>query len=186
MRIAGDTDDLGLIAHPTASGGHVLIIPAWTPSVLGSGRGLDLLFPAEQLEQQRNGHRHWLEASEDDLEAWRIRRGGPPRFGVDFGEGTLPAEAKLDEFVDSSKGCFLGQEAVAKVANLGHPRGVFVGFSAPVKLAPGDPLFADGHESGRVTGVAPDDDRFAVLARIRWEARGRSLETAAGDQLDPL
>src|SRR5256714_7347757 len=80
VQIVGRTDDLGLIAHPTASGGHVLIIPAWTPSVLGSGRGLDLLFPAEQLEQQRNGHRHWLEASEDDLAPWRLRTVGPPRF----------------------------------------------------------------------------------------------------------
>ncbi len=42
-------------------------------------------------------------------------------MGVDFEEGALPAEAGLDDTIDVTKGCFLGQESVAKIRNLGHP-----------------------------------------------------------------
>jgi folate-binding protein YgfZ len=185
VEIVDRTADYGLLAHPTASGGHVVMLPAWTPSVAGYGHGLDLLFPADQLEQRRRGHGHWLEADEADLEVWRIRRGAP-RFGVDFGEDTLPGEARLDELVDRTKGCFLGQEVVAKVANLGHPPRLFVSFTSGIGLVPGDPVLSDGREAGRVTSVAPEGDGFAVIARIRWDAAGgRSLETAAGDVLNP-
>ena len=44
-----------------------------------------------------------------------------PRMGVDFEPGALPAEAGLERAIDLEKGCFLGQESVAKVRNLGHP-----------------------------------------------------------------
>jgi tRNA-modifying protein YgfZ len=126
----------------------------------------------------------YTEAREPDVEVWRVRR-GVPRYGVDFGEDTVAAEARWDELVDRTKGCFLGQEAVAKVANLGHPPRLFTSFSASVALEPGDPVFADGQEAGRVTSVAPDADVFAVIARIRWDARTTPLRTAAGDPLSP-
>ena len=51
---------------------------------------------------------------------WRILR-GDPRMGPDFDEGALPSEAGLDATIDATKGCFLGQESVAKIRNLGHP-----------------------------------------------------------------
>ena len=54
------------------------------------------------------------------FEIWRIGR-GDPRMGVDFEAGALPAEAGLERLIDVTKGCFLGQESVAKVRNLGHP-----------------------------------------------------------------
>ena len=42
-------------------------------------------------------------------------------YGPDFGPDALPAEAGLEHTIDLTKGCFLGQESVAKVRNLGHP-----------------------------------------------------------------
>src|SRR5207244_4362831 len=57
------------------------------------------------------------EASPQDAEVYRIRR-GVPRFGIDFGDDALPSEVGWESLVDTTKGCFLGQESVAKVRNL--------------------------------------------------------------------
>jgi tRNA-modifying protein YgfZ len=176
------TPDLGLFALP-GRGSLPGDSPGFRPSVLGEG--IDALAKGESIEQMRAMLRRELtEAAEEAAEVVRIRR-GIPRFGVDFGEEALPSEAGLDQHIDRTKGCFLGQEAVAKVANLGHPPRVVVPFSVGVAPRPGDPVLADGREAGRVTAVAPDKDAFAILARITWDARDRPLRTAAGDPLIP-
>ena len=170
------TTDHALLAFPTA-GGHVLTVEAWMPSVLGSGS--DQLIPSGDLDEWKGRNHRWLEASDEDLEAWRIRR-GIPRFGVDLGDDALPAEAGWDALVDQGKGCFLGQEAVARVRNLGHPTRLVVRLLANAAPRPGEEVLADGEEGGRITGVAPDGDRYAVMARIKWGARDAKLRTPDG------
>ena len=122
------------------------------------------------------------EAGQGDLEAWRILS-GHPRFGVDFGQGSVPAEAGLDAVVDATKGCFLGQEAVAKVRNLGHPPWVVVALRAEVPVQPGQPVMAGDQQAGHVTSVAPAGSEWALLARVRWEHRDAALGTADGEPL---
>ncbi len=53
---------------------------------------------------------------------------GSPMFHVDFGPDSLPPETGLqDQAVSFNKGCYLGQEVVARIRSLGHPRRVLVG-----------------------------------------------------------
>jgi folate-binding protein YgfZ len=53
---------------------------------------------------------------------------GSPIFHIDFGHDSLPAETGvLDEAVSFTKGCYLGQEIVARMKSLGHPKRVLVG-----------------------------------------------------------
>lgn len=53
---------------------------------------------------------------------------GSPIFHIDFGQDSLPAETGvLDEAVSFTKGCYLGQEIVARMKSLGHPKRVLVG-----------------------------------------------------------
>jgi hypothetical protein len=59
-----------------------------------------------------------------------------------------------------------------------------MGFTSEAELVPGDPVLADGQEAGRVTSVTPGTDWFAGIARVKWDARGGPLETAAGDVLN--
>ena len=55
------------------------------------------------------------------VETWRIRS-GRPRFPVDLTTESFPAEDPAAEAaIDTTKGCFLGQESVAKTATFGHP-----------------------------------------------------------------
>ncbi len=53
---------------------------------------------------------------------------GSPLYNVDFGPDSLPAETGiLDQVVSFKKGCYIGQEIVARMHNLGHPKRVLVG-----------------------------------------------------------
>jgi folate-binding Fe-S cluster repair protein YgfZ len=87
----------------------------------------------------------------------------------------------LESLIGFRKGCFLGQEAVAKVRNLGHPPHVVLAATAPGEVGAGDVVLADGTESGLVTSATPiPDGRMAVIVRVRWAARGSDLRTPAG------
>jgi folate-binding protein YgfZ len=81
---------------------------------------------------------------------------GIPRFGADFGPDNFPQETGIEEAVSYTKGCYLGQEVVARI----HYRGgvqkllrglVFEGEAVP---KPGTPLAFEGREAGAVTTVA--------------------------------
>jgi folate-binding protein YgfZ len=113
-----------------------------------------------------------------------VRR-GVARFPVDVDEDSLPAEAGLEPAIDLAKGCFLGQESVAKVRNLGHPPRVVLALRAEGPVGPGEPVVTGGREVGRVTSAAPAPDGMALLARVRWEARSEALTTVAGEPLRP-
>jgi folate-binding protein YgfZ len=58
------------------------------------------------------------------LAAWEIARveAGRPEWGVDIDENTIPQEANLDEMdaISYTKGCYIGQEVVARVHFRGH------------------------------------------------------------------
>jgi folate-binding protein YgfZ len=123
-----------------------------------------------------------VEASAEAGEVWRIRR-GVPRFPTDLDEESLPAEAGLEYLIDFTKGCFLGQEAVAKVRNLGHPPRAVLALRAAVPARSGEPVLADGRDVGAVSSAARSGQGFAVLARVRWDARTRPLTTASGGEL---
>ncbi|MDP9242888.1 MAG: hypothetical protein M3O84_06910 [Actinomycetota bacterium] len=161
-------------------------VRAFSPSVLGPGVGLiaerrsaaavaDAL--AGSLARTEAG------APEEALERWRISL-GIPRFGVDFREGALPAEAGLEGSIDFTKGCFLGQESVAKVRNLGHPPRVLLPLRASAPVAAGDAVLAGDANVGAVTSSAISPDGTFLLALVRWEARNDALTATGGTQLE--
>jgi folate-binding protein YgfZ len=156
------------------------------PSILGGG--FDLLAvrgPSEHraVEALRSARTPVGEAA---VRAWEIRR-GIPRFPDDFGRDALPAEGNLGApIIDEAKGCFLGQESVAKVRNLGHPPHVILPLRADGGMAIGDVVLAGDAECGTVTAATPLPVRgFAALARVRWSARGGPLVTRSGVVLVP-
>jgi folate-binding protein YgfZ len=93
-------------------------------------------------------------------------------MGADFDDRSLPAEAGLDDAIDYGKGCFLGQEAVAKVRNLGHPARVLRHVRVPGSATAGDPIFADGAAVGELTSATHEDGSTVAIARVRWNAEG--------------
>ena len=145
--------------------------------------GFELILPAEQFDAL------WARAVEAGatpagLEAWEIARveAGRPEWGLDIDDTTIPQEANFDELhaISYTKGCYVGQETVARVHFRGHVnkhlRGVLsAGLDAP-------PAGATLHDAA---GLQVGDVRTAVrsprlggiaLAMIRREvAPGAAL-----------
>ena len=121
-----------------------------------------------------------VEVRAEDAEVWRIRR-GVARFGPDLTPDSLPHEVELGESIAFGKGCFLGQEAVAKVRNLGHPPFVLLAGTADA-AAPGDAVSTGDSEAGVVTSAAPDaPGGLAVIARVRWAQKDQALRVQGGE-----
>lgn len=112
------------------------------------------------------GERPPLETgTETDLERLRVSA-GEPRWGVDVDEDTIPHESGLvPASVDFTKGCFLGQELVARIDSRGGntPRHLRL-LESDSGLDRGDVVVADGNEVGRVTS-AGDGRALAMLKR---------------------
>lgn len=183
VRLEDRTADLRLVALPAEPPPAVRPPPGWRPyrpSCLGGGLDLvgDAGAPPPPIPEG------WVRASLDDLETWRIER-GLPRFPADLGPTSLPHEAGLDGSIAYAKGCFLGQEAAARVRNLGHPPFVVLALRADGPAAPGEAVMGDGRAVGEVTSAVPLGEGTALLARVRWAARGLPLSTASGVRLFP-
>jgi len=150
----------------------------WSPSPLGVGAGL-VVGAGEPARRLRAALAADLtEASPEAIEWWRVRR-GLPRMGVDFGTDALPAEAGLESAIDLTKGCFLGQESVAKVRNLGHPSRAILSVRSDAPMEVGSPVHSGEVVVGEVTSVAPDAVTHAIV-RVRWDAAATPLSTPRG------
>lgn len=152
------------------------------PSIFGLG--MDLVYPAREAWKVDRMllKKNLVEASAVAVDAWRIRR-GVARFPVDLDEGSIPAEAGLEALVDFTKGCFLGQESVAKVRNLGHPSRILLVLRADGPVTAGETVVAGGEKVGVVTSATLLGGTPTLLARVSWAARDAALETAAGVRL---
>ncbi|MCA1814263.1 MAG: hypothetical protein LC624_10005 [Halobacteriales archaeon] len=115
------------------------------------------------------------------VEGARVRA-GIPRFGSECTEDSLPGEAGLDAPITYTKGCFVGQEVVARIKNLGHVNKLCVQLASQAPLQAGDALHADGTEVGKVTSVALGPGVPAALAVVRREHAqpGTALEAPGG------
>ena len=108
------------------------------------------------------------------IAAWR------PRFGTEVDDRTIPHELDwLRSAVHLSKGCYRGQETVAKVHNLGHPprRLVMLHLDGSDALlpGPGSPVLLEGAAVGTVTSSA----RHHELGPIALAIIKRSVDQAA-------
>lgn len=112
---------------------------------------------------------------------------GEPLFGTDMDSTTIPLEAGLGHAIDFTKGCFPGQEVVARIENLGHPANALVGIRGSA-LGVGDVLFSGEKKIGRVTTAAPADvseaETVIALGYVKWDFRSPGTvveaETANG------
>jgi folate-binding protein YgfZ len=109
-------------------------------------------------------------------EAWNARRieNGRPWFGQDVSEDNFPAEARLETHVSYEKGCYLGQEPIARMHHRGHPNRLLVGLAGGDEVpAPGTELFAETEPAdkaaGRVTSAtfSPALKRALCLGYVR-------------------
>lgn len=116
--------------------------------------------------------------SEPAAEIVRVQR-GRPRYGAELDDRTIPQEAGLNErAVSFTKGCYVGQETVARLHYRGKPNRHLRGIRLDGPAAGGDELRLGGKAVGRLATVA-DSPTFGLiaLALVRREA-------VPGDVLD--
>jgi folate-binding protein YgfZ len=175
VRLADSTAELAAFSADLPEPGVEL---SMTPSWLGAGTDLIVLAPdADRWRLVLAGLARV--ASPADVETARIVR-GRPRVGLDVTTADLPQESGLGHLVAFAKGCYLGQEAVAKVRNLGHPRRLLLRVTAGAAVEAGEPVIAGDREAGAVTSAAEWDGRWFALARVSWDGRADELRTESG------
>jgi folate-binding protein YgfZ len=127
--------------------------------------------------------------SEDELERLRILA-GTPRLGRELDDRVMPAEAGLEErAISFTKGCYPGQEPVARLHFRGHPnRGLRVVAVDGAELPEYDAeLVLDGKVVGRVTSSAPDRELGVVaLAYVRREVPAEATLELSGRRVTQL
>ncbi|MDX6633382.1 MAG: hypothetical protein QOG26_1387, partial [Solirubrobacterales bacterium] len=107
---------------------------------------------------------------------------GEPRFGAEMGPQTIPAEAGIVErAVSFSKGCYIGQETVARLHYKGRPNRHLRGLRLSAATEPGATLTLGDREVG-VVGTACLSPAFGpiALAIVRREAEPGAV-VAVGD-----
>jgi folate-binding protein YgfZ len=125
------------------------------------------------------------------LETARVSAGWP-RFGRELSEDYIPLEAGLKWAISFTKGCYVGQEVIARMDTYQRLAKRLVVLDcgtgqdpAAVGLAPGAEVRGEAGKVGQVTSVAPLADRGVLkgLAYVKTGAAepGRELSVAMGD-----
>lgn len=135
--------------------------------------GVDLLCDSADTERLRDAllARGAQAISEAAAECLRIER-GRPRYGVDIDESTIPQEAGLNErAVSFTKGCYVGQETVARLHYRGKPNRHLRGLRLSAPVDPGAELRLGERVVGKLGSVAVSPGLGPIaLALVRREA----------------
>lgn len=156
--------------------------------VIATDAGADLLVPAEAVAAVTD---HLLAegaqpASDAAAEIVRVES-GRPRVGREITAQTMPAEAAIDErAVSFTKGCYIGQETVARLHYKGKPNRHLRRLRAAAPVAAGDPVRAGDREVGVVgTAVISPAEGPLALGILRREVEPGD-EVSVGDGVDAV
>jgi folate-binding protein YgfZ len=175
-----------LAVNAEASSGDSIWI-SWP--LLGSKRGGLLECPTSAISNAKQALAdHGLaECAAAAFDTLRVEA-GTPLFGFDFNVENFPQEVGRNErAISFTKGCYLGQETVARIDALGHVNQQITGVRFDGRDVPtaGTELTADGKPAGHVTSAcfSPRLDAPLALAMMRrqWLAPGTRLASAAGE-----
>ena len=127
--------------------------------------------------------------SSDVYETLRIEN-GVPKFGVDMDETTIVPELGFPGMISYTKGCYIGQEIIARIHFRGHVAKQLTGLvSEPGAVAtgivPGSELkTTDGKNAGQVTSVthSPEFDKTIALGYVRFDYLEEGTVLAAADK----
>ena len=161
------------------------------PGVLGGAEvllirtdvGVDVLCESHDTERVRDNlvHAGAVAIDEATAEVLRVER-GRPRYGIDLDDSVIPQEAGLNErAVSFTKGCYVGQETVARLHYRGKPNRHLRGLRLGEEVQPGTALRLGEREVGTITSVAASPRLGALaLAIVRREAQPGDVLDAGG------
>lgn len=161
-----------------------------TLKIFGSFRekGIDIIAPQVAVGQlefalQKNKAEF---ISKDLREVLRIEQ-GIPVYGVDMDETTIVPEIGLDGLISYNKGCYIGQEIIARIHFRGHVAKQLTGLifdDENAAVNPGDELkSAEGKNAGKITSVtfSPKLGKTIALAYVRYDFLAEGTELKVND-----
>jgi folate-binding protein YgfZ len=136
--------------------------------------GFDVFVPQTQIQEE-----FWkellnlgaTEISEETQELLRIEN-GVPKYGLDMDETTIVPELGIDGLISYKKGCYIGQEIIARIHFRGHVAKQLTGLILEDKVEPNAELkTVEGKNAGKITSVAysPGLDKYIALAFVRYD-----------------
>jgi folate-binding protein YgfZ len=124
----------------------------------------------------------------DAFEILRIEA-GQPRYGIDMNETNVVTETNLDEAISYTKGCYIGQEIVARIKYRGHVAKKLTGllFERGVNIQAAATIHSlDDKDIGRITSatLSPHLGRTAALGYVKYDylAAGTTVKVVADDE----
>jgi len=166
-KLAGDLPPASEHAHREA------FVAGVRCTAIATADGIDLLVPADGAAAVRShltgaGAQPVVEAA---VEIARVEA-GRPRVGHEIDAATMPAEAGInDRAISFTKGCYIGQETVARLHYKGKPNRHLRRLRPEAPVAAGDPIVAGDRAVGKVgTAVISPAEGPLALAIVRREA----------------
>jgi folate-binding protein YgfZ len=151
--------------------------------IAGTRDGIDLIVAAEETERLRGAllAAGAVEVSPAAAEILRVEA-GIPRFGAEMGTATMPAEAGIvEDVVSFTKGCYIGQETVARLHYKGRPNRHLRGLRLSAAAEPGVALLLGEKEVGQLGSSVVSPALGPIgLAILRREAEP-GAELAVGE-----
>ncbi|HQU93535.1 MAG TPA: glycine cleavage T C-terminal barrel domain-containing protein, partial [Pyrinomonadaceae bacterium] len=153
-----------------------------------------LAIPSNDVDRLPVGMLGEVEISDEIYETLRIES-GIPKYGVDMDETTIVPELGLDGLISYNKGCYIGQEIIARIHFRGHVAKRLTGliFNGDLGLAAdagGTPAFRpteltalDGKPAGRITSItySPKLEKTIALAYVRYDYLAEGTELRVGE-----
>src|SRR5437588_6895951 len=184
--LIGPASDELLVGLPEREHAHVLVdLEGVRARAIRTDVGIDLLAPGDSVEPVRAEleRRGAVPIPEAVAECVRIER-GRPRYGIDLDDSVIPQEAGLNErAVSFTKGCYVGQETVARLYYRGKPNRQLRGLRLSGSASVGDELRVGDRTVGTLTSVAESPRLGSIaLALVRREASpGATVQVGEGD-----
>ncbi len=124
------------------------------------------------------------EIPNDTFEVLRIEA-GVPKFGVDMDETTIVPELGIDPLISYTKGCYIGQEIIARIHFRGHVAKQLTGIETEQSslTAKSELLSLEGKNAGRITSVthSPSLNKTTALGYVRYDYLEEGTELKAND-----
>jgi len=180
----------GVVELGAAEDAHVVAdIDGITVRAIRTDLGIDLLCDAEDAEALAAAlmGRGCVRASEAVAECVRVEH-GRPRYGVDLDDSVIPQEADLnDRAVSFTKGCYVGQETVARLFYRGKPNRQLRGLRLSAPVPSGAEITFGERVVGRLGSVAESPALGPIaLALVRREAPPGSDVVVGADQVEAV
>ncbi len=150
--------------------------------------GNDVFVPKDSIENFKTDLKDAIEITDELYEVLRIEQ-GIPLYGVDMNETTIVPELGLPELISYNKGCYIGQEIIARIHFRGHIAKQLTGLilSEPEAEATGlisqELKSPEGKAAGKITSstFSPKLEKTIAMAYVRYECLAEGTELKIGE-----